>query len=1127
MKILNCYFYFLTWTLILLSVNQIQAQRDYTFEGGDTGNPTNYFSPSNWTCTITPCTFPGADDTARIGKTVAGGYTIYSPRALGTANVKNLFILNGSSLNFTDFTTTGTFNLGDLPTSSGTIANVGSGGVFNNNGTMSIITTTGPHSVFSGNFTFFNNGTFNLNKLLMSGGPTIVNQPFASIFIGDFLIGGNSWTFNNLGFLNKPSSPGTATLNLVNFTNSGSVEVGNGILELGASGSTLTGKCGRFRTLAVGATIKFLTTLTVVPCTTFSNLQPAIRNPQSFDPGDTVTSFRGEGLIEFTGDLVLNSNATFGFAHPTSGAITGGNVTLTGNISGGGNLRLVADAQNPTIFNWNNGGITGAGTLVIDNGATFNINPPPSGSVNLTQRDITNNGFTRWTGGNIGGFGAGFVFNNSLSGVFEIHNDRNLVGSFSTLPIFNNAGIFRKTLTNGTTNISTIFNNTGLVDVQSGTLRFTSTAPNSNSLAGTFNATNGGVIEFTSSSGGFNFNSGFNFTGAGVLRLVSGASALVSAPINISNLELQGGTINGTGLTNNLKLIALLSRFENGSTLNNTRITNQGSLLLQSNVFFNNSTTLENQGTINAPHNTSLRQQAGGAFNFVNGGIFNPGLAQALGVVFMDGNYTQSGTLNIDIGGTTPGTQHDQLRVFNGTASGTGNVNLSGTLNVNFVNGFTPSAGQFFQIMTCQTACNGQFQQINGVNLSGGNILIPGYGTNAVSLITTPINGSINAPVLTVAKSFAGDTLIRGVYSAAPNTTYLISFYQGCSDNAVNIGTKVFITNSSGVAELFFFTTRSIPVGEFVSARATDASNQTSNLSNCKQVIKSPNFADFDGDLRTDLSIFRSNNNFSEFVPGLSEWWIQRSTDNVTIAYQFGTPTDKITPGDYDGDGKTDVALWRPSTGEWFVLRSSNLTFFAAPFGVSSDKPAPADFDGDGKTDFAVFRPSQTTWYINKTSGGVDIIPFGLSNDIPQPADYDGDGKSDIAIFRPVGGSGQSEWWILRSTGGNFATPFGTSTDKPVVGDYTGDGKADIAFWRPSTGEWFVLRSEDLSFYAAPFGVSGDIPTPGDYDGDGKTDFAVFRPSTTNWFILKSSGGTLIQTFGLSQDIPVPAAFVP
>ncbi|MGB7201568.1 MAG: SBBP repeat-containing protein [Pyrinomonadaceae bacterium] len=271
---------------------------------------------------------------------------------------------------------------------------------------------------------------------------------------------------------------------------------------------------------------------------------------------------------------------------------------------------------------------------------------------------------------------------------------------------------------------------------------------------------------------------------------------------------------------------------------------------------------------------------------------------------------------------------------------------------------------------------------------------------------------------------------------------------------------------------------------------------------------------DFDGDGRTDISIFRPSN---------GQWWYLRSSDDGNRAFQFGNSSDKIAPGDFTGDGKTDIANWRPSTGFWFVLRSEDSSYFAFPFGVSSDIPVPADYDGDRKADAAVFRPSTSTWFINKSTGGTDFITFGASGDQPVVADYDGDGKADIAIYRPSLG----EWWVRRSSNQTvFALQFGASTDKAVPGDYTGDGKSDIAYWRPSDGTWFILRSEDFFFYTISFGSSGDIPAAGDYNGDGKFDVGVFRPSNSTW-IVRSTAGTLIQQFGIAGDIPVPSAFVP
>ncbi|HVE57106.1 MAG TPA: FG-GAP-like repeat-containing protein [Pyrinomonadaceae bacterium] len=272
---------------------------------------------------------------------------------------------------------------------------------------------------------------------------------------------------------------------------------------------------------------------------------------------------------------------------------------------------------------------------------------------------------------------------------------------------------------------------------------------------------------------------------------------------------------------------------------------------------------------------------------------------------------------------------------------------------------------------------------------------------------------------------------------------------------------------------------------------------------------------DFDGDGKADIGIFR---------PSDGSWWYSRSLDNQFRVYAFGTSTDRLTPGDYTGDGRADIAVWRPSTGEWFIQRSEDNSYLSFPFGSSGDIPAPADFDGDGKADPAVFRPATATWFILKSTGGTSIFNFGANGDVPVAADYDGDGKADIAIYRPSVG----QWWINRSSDSSvYAFQFGTSTDKPVPGDYTGDGRADTAFFRPSTGEWFILRSEDNSFYSVPFGAFGDIPASADYDGDGKFDTAVFRPSTANWFVQRSTGGVLITTFGTSGDRPIPNAFVP
>ncbi|MBE8525890.1 VCBS repeat-containing protein [Amycolatopsis sp. H6(2020)] len=284
--------------------------------------------------------------------------------------------------------------------------------------------------------------------------------------------------------------------------------------------------------------------------------------------------------------------------------------------------------------------------------------------------------------------------------------------------------------------------------------------------------------------------------------------------------------------------------------------------------------------------------------------------------------------------------------------------------------------------------------------------------------------------------------------------------------------------------------------------------------------------------------------------------YLVRASDGATSP-QFTATTGARSASDFTGDGKDDVASFTRENGADVFVAAADGTKFRGTsqlwhdgFGLTSEIPLSGDFNGDGKVDVATFtRGTAGDVYVALSDGtklnGNGVLwhdYFAAYDEIPAVGDFNGDGKDDIATF--VRGTA-GDVYVALSDGTKFGTSsawhtdFGYNAELPYVGDFNGDGKDDIAvFTRGATGDVYVALSDGTKFVGSGvkwhdyFSVGGEVPAVGDFNGDGKDDIATFVRGTEGDVYVALSGGTKFGAgvlwhdyFGIGSEVPAVGDF--
>lgn len=299
-------------------------------------------------------------------------------------------------------------------------------------------------------------------------------------------------------------------------------------------------------------------------------------------------------------------------------------------------------------------------------------------------------------------------------------------------------------------------------------------------------------------------------------------------------------------------------------------------------------------------------------------------------------------------------------------------------------------------------------------------------------------------------------------------------------------------------------------------------------LPTSSQFVSYPAKGDYDGDRRSDMAFVRVERELYRSI------WSVMHRDGTTSMVQVNAPADALVPGDYNGDGRTQPAVVYVNSGlppannlEWHI-KNPDGTEMIRYWGKNGDRPIVGDFDCDGKDDIAVTREELGgvfwyMWFSSPRSTPVGEYLFGLAGDRVYTADFTGDGCDDLVVSRE---EGEGITWFYQSLGDTTynRVPWGLRTDALLTpADIDGDSVADLIVARPNgigSIDFYIKRSREGAIII-PFGFHGDVIMTGDYSGSGLSELAVYRRSEESYYLRKTNGEVPRIQFGTADDIIV------